>query len=326
MKSKMDPLVSVVIPVYNVESYLHECVKSVVEQTYTNIEIILVDDGSTDNSGTLCDEFALSDSRICVFHKKNGGLSDARNYGIRRSRGSLISFIDSDDYVSSDYIMHLYQALVRGKTDIAATSICIFHDGELPKQDKHNTAVFHVYDACDALEDMLYMRHLEPNAFPKIYKRELFDTIQYPVGKLYEDIATTAKLIDKAGKIAYLNAKDYYYRIRPNSIQTASFNPKKLDLLDQLNVVKSIVQTTYPSIINAYYSKEQSALFNLYMNISPDDTKEMLGIADDLWHGIKKNRISVLKDREARPDARIASLLSFLGSIPCRCVYKLVRK
>ena len=115
MKSKMDPLVSVVIPVYNVESYLHECVKSVVEQTYTNIEIILVDDGSTDNSGTLCDEFALSDSRICVFHKKNGGLSDARNYGIRRSRGSLISFIDSDDYVSSDYIMHLYQALVRGK-------------------------------------------------------------------------------------------------------------------------------------------------------------------------------------------------------------------
>ena len=99
MKSKMDPLVSVVIPVYNVEPYLHECVKSVVEQTYTNIEIILVDDGSTDNSGTLCDEFALSDSRICVFHKKNGGLSDARNYGIRQSHGSLISFIDSDDYV-----------------------------------------------------------------------------------------------------------------------------------------------------------------------------------------------------------------------------------
>lgn len=171
--------------------------------------------------------------------------------------------------------MHLYQALVRGKTDIATTSICIFHDGELPKEHKHNTAVFHMYDACDALEDMLYMRHLEPNAFPKIYKRELFDTIQYPVGKLYEDIATTTKLIDKAGKIAYLDEKDYYYRIRPNSIQTASFNPKKLDLLDQLNVVKTIVRTKYPSVINAYYSKEQSALFNLYMNMSPDGTKEI---------------------------------------------------
>ena len=326
MKSNMDPLVSVVIPVYNVEPYLHECVKSVVEQTYTNIEIILVDDGSTDNSGTLCDEFALSDSRICVFHKKNGGLSDARNYGIRQSHGSLISFIDSDDYVSSDYIMHLYQALIRGKADIATTSICIFHDGELPKEHKHSTEVFHVYDACDALEDMLYMRHLEPNAFPKIYKRELFDTIQYPVGKLYEDIATTTKLIDKAGKIAYLDEKDYYYRIRPNSIQTASFNPKKLDLLDQLNIVKSIVQTKYPNVINAYYSKEQSALFNLRMNMNPDDTKEMPGIADDLWSGIKSNRISVLKDREARPDARIASLLSFLGPIPCRWVYRLVRK
>ena len=326
MKSSMDPLVSVVIPVYNVEPYLHECVASVVEQTYTNIEIILVDDGSTDSSGTLCDEFALSDSRICVFHKKNGGLSDARNYGILRSHGSLISFIDSDDYVSSNYIMHLYQALVRGKTDIATTSICIFREGEPPKEHKRDTAKLHVYDACEALEDMLYMRHLEPNAFPKIYKKELFDTIQYPVGKLYEDIATTTKLIDKAGKIAYLDENDYYYRIRPNSIQTSSFNPKKLDLLDQLNVVKSIVQTKYPSAINAYYSKEQSALFNLYMNISPDDTKEMLEIADGLWNGVKKNRISVLGDGEARPDARIASLLSFLGSIPCRCVYKLVRK
>lgn len=326
MKSSMDPLVSVVIPVYNVEPYLHECVTSVVEQTYTNIEIILVDDGSTDSSGTLCDEFALSDSRICVFHKKNGGLSDARNYGIRRSHGSLISFIDSDDYVSPDYIMHLYQALVRGKTDIATTSICIFREGEPPKEHKRDTAEFHVYDACEALEDMLYMRHLEPNAFPKIYKKELFDTIQYPVGKLYEDIATTTKLIDKAGKIAYLDEKDYYYRIRPNSIQTASFNPKKLDLLDQLNVVKSIVQAKYPSVINAYYSKEQSALFNLYMNINRCDIKENLKIADRLWAEIKNNRISVLRDREARTDARIASLLSFSGPSLCRCIYRLVRK
>ena len=86
------------------------------------------------------------------------------------------------------------------------------------------------------------------------------------------------------------------------------------------------MRTKYPSVINAYYSKEQSALFNLYMNMSPDGTKEILGIADDLWNGIKNNRISVLKDREARPDARIASLLSFLGPIPCRCVYRLVRK
>lgn len=326
MKSSTNPLVSVVIPVYNVEPYLHECVTSVVEQTYTNIEIILVDDGSTDSSGTLCDEFALSDSRICVFHKKNGGLSDARNYGIRRSHGSLISFIDSDDYVSPDYIMHLYQALVRGKTDIATTSICIFREGEPPKEHKRDTAEFHVYDACEALEDMLYMRHLEPNAFPKIYKKELFDTIQYPVGKLYEDIATTTKLIDKAGKIAYLDEKDYYYRIRPNSIQTASFNPKKLDLLDQLNVVKSIVQAKYPSVINAYYSKEQSALFNLYMNINRCDIKENLKIADRLWAEIKNNRISVLRDREARTDARIASLLSFSGPSLCRCIYRLVRK
>lgn len=326
MKSSMNPLVSVVIPVYNVEPYLHECVASVVEQTYTNIEIILVDDGSTDSSGTLCDEFALSDSRICVFHKKNGGLSDARNYGIRRSHGSLISFIDSDDYVSPDYIMHLYQALVRGKTDIATTSICIFHDGESPKEHKRDTTTFHVYDACDALEDMLYMRHLEPNAFPKIYKKELFDTIQYPVGKLYEDIATTTKLIDKAGKIAYLDEKDYYYRIRPNSIQTASFNPKKLDLLDQLSVVKSIVQTKYPGAIGAYYSKEQSALFNLCMNIPQNSVGKTKKIRKDLWNLILKNRRKVIFDKCARSDARIASAISVLGFKICNMAYKIVRR
>lgn len=326
MKSSMDPLVSVVIPVYNVEPYLHECVASVVEQTYTNIEIILVDDGSTDSSGTLCDEFALSDSRICVFHKKNGGLSDARNYGILRSHGSLISFIDSDDYVSSNYIMHLYQALVRGKTDIATTSICIFREGEPPKEHKRDTAEFHVYDACEALEDMLYMRHLEPNAFPKIYKKELFDTIQYPVGKLYEDIATTTKLIDKAGKIAYLDENDYYYRIRPNSIQTASFNPKKLDLLDQLNVVKSIVQLKYPNAINAYYSKEQSALFNLCMNIPQKSKEQNQEICKMLWKSILKNRIRVILDKNARIDARLASMLSYFSYTLCKHIYHLVRR
>lgn len=326
MKSSMNPLVSVVIPVYNVEPYLYECVTSVVEQTYTNIEIILVDDGSTDNSGMLCDEFALSDSRICVFHKKNGGLSDARNYGIRQSHGSLISFIDSDDYVSSDYIMHLYQALVKGKTDIATTSICIFHDGESPKEYKRNAATFHVYDACDALEDMLYMRHLEPNAFPKIYKKELFGTIQYPVGKLYEDIATTTRLIDKVGKIAYLDEKDYYYRIRPNSIQTASFNPKKLDLLDQLSVVKSIVQTKYPDAIGAYYSKEQSALFNLCMNIPQNSMGQVQEIRGTLWKLICKNRKRVLLDKNARVDARIASVLSYFGCSVCKDIYKFIRR
>ena len=326
MKSSMDPLVSVVVPVYNVEPYLHECVASVVEQTYTNIEIILVDDGSTDSSGTLCDEFALSDSRICVFHKKNGGLSDARNYGILRSHGSLISFIDSDDYVSSNYIMHLYQALVRGKTDIATTSICIFREGEPPKEHKRDTAEFHVYDACEALEDMLYMRHLEPNAFPKIYKKELFDTIQYPAGKLYEDIATTTKLIDKAGKIAYLDENDYYYRIRPNSIQTASFNPKKLDLLDQLNVVKSIVQLKYPNAINAYYSKEQSALFNLCMNIPQKSTEQNQEICKMLWKSILKNRIRVILDKNARIDERLASMLSYLSYTLCKHIYHLVRR
>lgn len=326
MKSTMDSLVSVVIPVYNVESYLRECIVSVVEQTYTNIEIILVDDGSTDNSGTLCDEFALSDSRICVFHKKNGGLSDARNYGIRQSHGSLISFIDSDDYVSPDYIMHLYQALVKGKTDIATTSICIFHDGESPKKHKRDMAAFHVYDACDALEDMLYMRHLEPNAFPKIYKKELFDTIQYPVGKLYEDIATTTKLIDKAGRISYSDQEDYYYRIRPNSIQTASFNPKKLDLLDQLGVVKSIVRAKYPSATGAYYSKEQSALFNLCMNIPQNSVGQVQEIRETLWKLICKNRKRVLLDKSARTDARIASALSYFGCSVCKDIYRFIRR
>lgn len=140
------PLISVIIPVYNVEAYLRECVESVVAQTYENLEIILVDDGATDGSGSLCDELAATDGRISVIHKRNGGLSDARNAGLRKSTSGLISFIDSDDFVSPIFIEALYAAMAGMGTKIAAVSGGHnFHDGDEVVLEQSLSAVAPVY-------------------------------------------------------------------------------------------------------------------------------------------------------------------------------------
>lgn len=323
------PLISVIVPIYNVAPYLSQCIESLQQQIYSPLEIVLVDDGSTDNSGDIADQYANKDNRIIVFHKTNGGLSDARNYGIKHANGAYYIFVDSDDYVSSEYVYHLYHLLSSTHTLIAVTDLKPFKDGEkktrriVPIRQRETSPI--VLSAHDALENMLYMRDIEPNAFAKIYDKILFDEIQFPVGKLYEDIATTAKLFDKAGTVAYAQDADYYYRIRKNSIQTSGFSLKTLDLLDQLNIIKKIVQTKYPDIFPAYRSKLQSALFNLYMKI-PYNDKIYKKIACELWSQIIDNRREVIQDKNARPDARIASILSFLGQGICRAVYRMVRQ
>lgn len=323
------PLISVIVPIYNVAPYLAQCITSLQQQTYSPLEIILVNDGSTDNSGDIADRYATEDDRIVVFHKSNGGLSDARNYGIMHAKGLYYIFVDSDDYVSSEYVRHLYSLLSSARTLIAATALMPFKDRKRAMNNNHSrrggTDVPVILSAQAALEDMLYMRRIEPNAFAKIYDRSLFKKINFPVGKLFEDIATTARLIDTAGAIAYVPNYDYYYRIRSNSIQTSDFSPKALDLLDQLNVIKQLVQDKYPCIFPAYRSKLQSALFNLYMKI-PYKNTEHWNVAEQLWSQIVDNRLKVIQDKHARPDARVASILSYMGQRTCRVIYRMARR
>jgi len=225
-------LISIIVPIYNVEKYLSECIESLINQTYKNIEIILVDDGSQDNCGKICDEYAKKDNRIIVIHKKNGGLSDARNKGIEIAKGEYLIFVDSDDFVSNRFVEKLYQMILENNCEIAICDYLQF-ENEIPKDENIQVEV-EILSNIEVL-DRVYDENVKMIiACNKLYKKELFNTIRYPYGKVNEDQFTTYKIIYKANKIAISNEKLYYYRFNSNSIMGSKFNEKRLHILEAL--------------------------------------------------------------------------------------------
>lgn len=209
-------LVSVIVPVYNVERYLNRCVESILLQTYSNIEVILVDDGSTDKSGVMCDSFAASDARIRVIHKKNGGLSSARNEGLKRATGDFIAFVDSDDYISSTMIEHLMRDMDDYNADISSIGYCMFDDSSKAIVNESDTT--EVFDKLSAIK-LLFSKDKFCNfAWNKLYKKELFDNISFPDGRKMEDLGTTYLLFDKCSVITYNASSEYFYYQREDSI------------------------------------------------------------------------------------------------------------
>ena len=210
----MEPLISIIVPVYRVENYLRQCVDSLLAQTYQNLEIILVDDGSPDNCPTICDEYAQKDSRIQVIHKENGGLSDARNTGLDVAAGMYIGFVDSDDWVMPDMYDYLLHGILRYDAEI---SYCGFVNIRNDWMDYKTEESDKVYTAETALNELFFDR-LGNFAWNKLYKAELWNGIRFPVGRTFEDILTTYKLFERANRIAILKEPKYCYRIRQGSI------------------------------------------------------------------------------------------------------------
>lgn len=230
------PLVSVVVPVYNVKNYVKACVFSLVGQTYPNLEIILIDDGSTDGSGAECDVLAELDPRIIVFHKSNGGLSDARNFGIYHARGNFISLVDSDDIVAPTYIDRLMLPFEDSEQiDISVCSYELFSRDEEVENINCGESGYELISSVKALEmlcEPVRSTQLEI-ACAKIFKITLFDNIEFPVGKVHEDTATTYKLYYAARCVAISQEKLYLYRQRNDSI-TADFKPSNMDMITNL--------------------------------------------------------------------------------------------
>ncbi|MBE6778095.1 MAG: glycosyltransferase family 2 protein [Ruminococcaceae bacterium] len=245
----MDELISVVLPVYNVEPYLHRCVDSVLSQTYSRLEILLVDDGSTDNSGAICDEYAAKDDRIKVIHKENGGLSDARNVGIRAATGRYVTVIDSDDYVSEDYVEVLYNAVKETGCPIAfGGHRTLYESGSSVEKANGEESVL---SAEETLRRILYDIDLDLSAWSKLYERRLFDTVEYPVGRLFEDAATTYLLVDLAERVAVVSKPLYMYMVRTTSITGQAFSPRKMDLITSTREMTDYVVARYPALTKA---------------------------------------------------------------------------
>lgn len=238
-------LVSIIIPVYNVENYINRCVRSVINQTYRNIEIILIDDGSPDNSGEICDEFANKDNRILVIHKQNGGLSDARNHGIRKASGKYITFIDSDDWVSFKYIETLVYNIENYNAEI---SICGYistaNENYIFEEDKKigNITVLNSKQAIEKQYDKDKVNYIV--SWGKLYNINLFDNIEFPYGKIHEDEFTTYRLYSMANRIVATASKYYAYYQRNDSIMGSGFNVKaRLDLIEALDQKASFLQS-----------------------------------------------------------------------------------
>lgn len=225
-----EKLISIVVPAYNVEKYLGICMDSICMQTYSNLEIILVDDGSTDSTGKICDKYANKDDRIVVIHhEKCKGLSCARNEGIKMARGRYIAFVDSDDYVSEDMIEKLYYFIQNTNSDIAVCNYQIVTDnGEKSNiYGKVNEQLTILRE--ENKYDLIYM---DPRygivAWNKLYKKEIFQNIEYPVGKKHEDNYIIHKILEKANQICCSQEIVYFYRMRDNSI-TANVSQKNFD-------------------------------------------------------------------------------------------------
>ena len=221
-----EPLISIVVPVYNVEQYLDACINSVRNQTYTNWELILVDDGSTDRSSTICDKYVENDSRIRVIHKKNGGLSSARNEGIKLIRGEYVTFLDSDDFLHIECLYCMYNLCIQHSADISQCSFIRGEEASFPKISLNEKII--VYDN----HSIFTQQGAKIITCGKLYKAHLLQGIQFPVGKINEDDFTTWKFYYKAKKIVVTNIPLYYYTCNPKSIMATQRKKIRFDFLE----------------------------------------------------------------------------------------------
>ncbi len=240
----MNPLITVVVPVYKVEEYLEECVNSVCGQDYKNLEIILVDDGSPDNSGQMCDQLSKTDNRITVIHQENQGLSGARNSAIDIAKGDYITFVDSDDIIAKDMISSLYKCTISEDAEMAVTGLKSFYEDGSFFTNPHGNQIF-VYTKEEALDCFLFNDYLTPCVCGKLYKMALWNNVRCPLGKLHEDQYTTYKLIDSCTKIVFACESKYYYRKRTGSIGHSNFSERAYDLYYGINEEYAYIKEKY---------------------------------------------------------------------------------
>lgn len=315
----MNEKISVVLPVYNVEQYLHKGVESVLNQTYANLEIILIDDGSTDRSPAICDEFSVRDERVIVIHKKNGGLSDARNAGTQIATGKYITYIDSDDIVEPDYVEYLYSLVLKYNCRMSlCTHTVVFENG---KRIVYGNGAEEVLTAKQCLDRMLYHDTIDTSAWGKLYQLELAKEIPYPVGKLFEDIGTTYLFFIKSERIACGYQSKYLYMQRKNSIVSGKFNPAKLDLLEMTDKMAKDVYEYFPELKNGLLRRKIYARFSTLNQML--DVKGYDKEREDILKYLSKHKKEILRDKRAQKRDKIAMMLLGLGYPIYKACWKL---
>ena len=252
----MNDLISVIVPIYKVEKYLMQCVESIVKQTHRNLEIILVDDGSPDHCPEMCDRWAAHDSRIKVIHKKNGGLSDARNAGLLVAKGEYVGFVDGDDWIHPDMYRELYFQMMKYDADISACGVEMVWESSEKNKMLTNSGTY-ILDNKEAMLAIIQESNLKQPVWYKLYRREQIQDIFFAVGKTHEDVFWSYQAIGKAKRVVVFDDAFYYYRQREESIMGSKYSLKRLDSLEAKQLRQSYIHNNYPM----YESKAKADLF-----------------------------------------------------------------
>lgn len=311
----MKELISVIIPIYKVENYLDKCLKSVLCQTYKNLEIILVDDGSPDRCGIISDNYAALDDRVIVIHKENGGLSDARNAGIEIATGEYITFIDSDDYVSRDYVETMYQNIIETQSDISIVDVNLVYEDDYYNINKESSDDERVltYSNVDAIKKTLSVS-LRQSAWGKLYKAYLFNEIRFPKGKLYEDLAVVYQLLSISKRVVYSTKKLYQYLIRNNSIMQSDFSMKQLVEIEIIDEVMDYVESKYPEFyIETNGRRIYSYLVTLKRIMYSENSKNYIKEKREIHKKIKMHRHGLLFTRKINMNLKVKLITYFIS-------------
>ncbi|WP_337814346.1 glycosyltransferase [Intestinibacter sp.] len=258
----MKKLVSIIVPIYNVEQYLDRCIESLVTQSYINLEIILIDDGSKDTSGDICDLWAQRDKRIRLVHKENGGLSDARNKGLDIATGDIISFIDSDDYISKYFYEKLINIMEQTDSDIVECQFKKFNENERVNYLNKENIEFISFNTEEAIKNLILNCELSTTVWNKIYKTSVIKKLKFRVGKTNEDDFYTYLAFDNAKKITKLQDELYYYLQRPESIMGKIYKLNRLDEIEAKYERLKYIEKNYKNLI--LIAKQDTIFGSLY--------------------------------------------------------------
>ena len=311
-------MISVLVPVYNVQKYLRRCLDSILAQTCTDYEIVLVDDGSTDQSGLICDAYAAEHDCIRVIHQENAGLAQVRNVSLAAARGEYITFVDSDDAIEPAYLETLLQDL---RETGAQVSICswseVSDDGvrtELGWDQKEKG--FQVWTTQQAVKSLLYQKGIDNNTWGKLYTREVLEGIVFPAGRVYEDIAVTYQVLLKAKRICYRPAPLYLYTCNTAGISQSAFTPRRMDLIDMAEGMYADIEKRFPEYLRAAQARLLRACIHVYLQIP--DRPDLKVYQKRVFAGIRKHCRAVAGDPEVKRGTRMAAMIACIHPVLLR--------
>lgn len=305
------PEVSIIVPAYNVEKYLEKCMNSILNQEFHDFEVLLIDDGAKDKTPQICDKYASLDSRVRVFHKENGGLSDARNYGLDRMSGKYVTFIDSDDYVDVKYIGYMYHQIKKHSAQISIVQGQVILETEKPSEITITEEIS--IGSAEAVRMMLLRKKATHTSWGKLFEASLWSKIRFPKGQNYEDYATTYYVFAKANTVAYSDAQLYFYIQRTGSIMHDECSVRTLSVLNVSDDITEFIGSQWPECkIEALDLQVHTYLKNLQqiLNTGKDAFPEY---QNRILKFVKKNCFHIMSEKEFPINEKIKVLSLMVG-------------